>query len=129
MSAMRRTERLFAIIQILRRARAPITAHAMAEELETSLRTVYRDVAELIAQRVPVRGEAGIGYMLESGFDMPPLMLTPGRDRGGGAGRALGGRPRRSGAGPGGGRPRRQDRRGDPLAPAARSCSTAPDHA
>ena len=77
MSAMRRTERLFAIIQILRRARAPITAQAMAEELETSLRTVYRDVAELIAQRVPVRGEAGIGYMLQSGFDMPPLMLTP----------------------------------------------------
>jgi len=77
LSAMRRTERLFAIIQMLRRARAPITAAAMAEELETSLRTVYRDVAELIAQRVPVRGEAGIGYMLESGFDMPPLMLTP----------------------------------------------------
>ena len=77
MSAMRRTERLFAIIQILRRARAPITAAAMADELETSLRTVYRDIAELIAQRVPVRGEAGIGYMLESGFDMPPLMLTP----------------------------------------------------
>jgi predicted DNA-binding transcriptional regulator YafY len=49
----------------------------MADELETSLRTVYRDVAELIAQRVPVRGEAGIGYMLDSGFDMPPLMLTP----------------------------------------------------
>lgn len=77
MSAMRRTERLFAIIQILRRARAPMTAAAMAEELETSLRTVYRDIAELVAQRVPVRGEAGIGYMLESGFDMPPLMLTP----------------------------------------------------
>ncbi|HEY1751762.1 MAG TPA: YafY family protein [Caulobacteraceae bacterium] len=77
MSAMRRTERLFAIIQILRRARAPITAASMADELETSLRTVYRDIAELIAQRVPVRGEAGIGYMLESGFDMPPLMLTP----------------------------------------------------
>jgi predicted DNA-binding transcriptional regulator YafY len=77
MSAMRRTERLFAIIQILRRARTPITAAAMAEELETSLRTVYRDIAELIAQRVPVRGEAGIGYMLEAGFDMPPLMLTP----------------------------------------------------
>lgn len=74
---MRRTERLFAIIQILRRARAPITAAAMADELETSLRTVYRDVAELVAQRVPVRGEAGIGYMLERGYDMPPLMLTP----------------------------------------------------
>jgi predicted DNA-binding transcriptional regulator YafY len=77
LSAMRRTERLFAIIQILRRARQPITASSMADELETSLRTVYRDIAELIAQRVPVRGEAGVGYMLEAGFDMPPLMLTP----------------------------------------------------
>ena len=57
MSAMRRTERLFAIIQILRRARAPVTAQSVADELETSLRTVYRDVAQLIAQRVPVRGE------------------------------------------------------------------------
>jgi predicted DNA-binding transcriptional regulator YafY len=74
---MRRTERLFAIIQIMRRARAPITASSIADELETSLRTIYRDIAELIAQRVPIRGEAGIGYMLESGFDMPPLMLTP----------------------------------------------------
>jgi predicted DNA-binding transcriptional regulator YafY len=74
---MRRTERLFQIIQILRRARAPVTAGAMASELETSLRTVYRDVAELLAQRVPIRGEAGVGYMLDQGFDMPPLMLTP----------------------------------------------------
>src|SRR5580693_8401028 len=77
MSAMRRTERLFAIIQILRRARAPITAQSVADELETSLRTIYRDMAELIAQRVPIRGEAGIGYVLDRGFDMPPLMLTP----------------------------------------------------
>ena len=72
MSAMRRTERLFAIIQILRRARAPITAASMADELETSLRTVYRDIAELIAQRVPVRGEAGIGYMLEAASTCRP---------------------------------------------------------
>jgi predicted DNA-binding transcriptional regulator YafY len=75
--AMRRAERLFQIIQILRRARAPVTARAMAEELETSLRTVYRDIAELLAQRVPVRGEAGIGYLMDKGFDLPPLMLTP----------------------------------------------------
>jgi predicted DNA-binding transcriptional regulator YafY len=74
---MRRTERLFQIIQILRGARAPVTAGAMAGELETSLRTIYRDVAELLAQRVPIRGEAGVGYMLDQGFDMPPLMLTP----------------------------------------------------
>ncbi len=74
---MRRAERLFQIIQILRRARAPVTAALIAEELETSVRTIYRDIAELLAQRVPVRGEAGIGYLLEKGFDLPPLMLTP----------------------------------------------------
>lgn len=74
---MRRADRLFQIVQILRRARAPITAEAIAAELETSKRTVYRDVAVLIGQRVPIRGEAGTGYVLEGGFDMPPLMLTP----------------------------------------------------
>jgi predicted DNA-binding transcriptional regulator YafY len=73
---MRRADRLFQIIQILRRARGPMTAEAVARELETSTRTVYRDVADLIGQRVPIRGEAGIGYVLETGFDMPPLMLT-----------------------------------------------------
>src|SRR5579859_7403129 len=49
----------------------------MADELETSKRTVYRDIADLMAQRVPIRGEAGVGYVLDGGFDMPPLMLTP----------------------------------------------------
>tara|TARA_R110002072_G_scaffold1144_1_gene9552 strand:+ start:97 stop:789 length:693 start_codon:yes stop_codon:yes gene_type:complete len=73
---MRRTERLFQIIQVLRRHRAPVTGQALAEELEVSLRTLYRDMAELIAQRVPIRGEAGTGYVLEDGYDMPPLMLT-----------------------------------------------------
>jgi predicted DNA-binding transcriptional regulator YafY len=74
---MRRADRLFQIIQILRRSRQPATADAIAEELETSKRTVYRDIASLIGQRVPIRGEAGIGYVLEQGFDLPPLMLTP----------------------------------------------------
>ena len=73
---MRRAERLFQIIQILRRAPRPVTALAIAEELETSLRSIYRDIAQLMADRVPIRGEAGIGYVLEGGFDMPPLMLT-----------------------------------------------------
>lgn len=73
---MRRTERLFRIIQILRRKRRPVTGHELAEELEVSLRTLYRDMAELIAQRVPVRGEAGTGYVLDKGYDLPPLMLT-----------------------------------------------------
>jgi predicted DNA-binding transcriptional regulator YafY len=74
---MRRADRLFQIIQVLRRTRKPLTADAIAAELETSKRTIYRDIATLMAQRVPIRGEAGMGYILERGFDMPPLMLTP----------------------------------------------------
>jgi len=73
---MRRTERLFQIIQILRANRSPVTGQSLADELEISLRTLYRDMAELIAQRVPVTGEAGTGYVLDDGYDMPPLMLT-----------------------------------------------------
>lgn len=74
---MRRANRLFEIIQVLRRSSRPLTAAHIAEQIETSKRTVYRDIASLIGQRVPIRGEAGIGYMLEPGFDLPPLMLTP----------------------------------------------------
>lgn len=74
---MRRADRLFQLIQILRRSSRPVTAAEMARELEVSPRTVYRDVADLIAQRVPVQGEAGLGYILDDSFDMPPLMLTP----------------------------------------------------
>jgi predicted DNA-binding transcriptional regulator YafY len=73
---MRRADRLFQIIQILRRHRGPVTADVVALELETSKRTVYRDIADLVGQRVPIRGEAGVGYVLEDGYDMPPLMLT-----------------------------------------------------
>lgn len=73
---MRKADRLFQIVQILRRTGQPVTADAIAEELETSKRSVYRDIAALIGQRVPIRGEAGIGYVLEGGFDLPPLMLT-----------------------------------------------------
>jgi predicted DNA-binding transcriptional regulator YafY len=74
---MRRAERLLQLIQILRRHRRPVTGETMAQELEVSLRTVYRDIAALIADRVPIRGEAGIGYVLGEGFDLPPLMFTP----------------------------------------------------
>ncbi|MEO1681539.1 MAG: YafY family protein [Pseudomonadota bacterium] len=73
---MRRTERLFQIIQILRSTRSPITGRELAEELEVSLSTLYRDMAELNAQRIPITGEAGVGYVLDEGYDMPPLMLT-----------------------------------------------------
>jgi predicted DNA-binding transcriptional regulator YafY len=74
---MRRAERLLQLIQILRRHRRPVTGETMARELEVSLRTVYRDIASLIADRVPIRGEAGLGYVLGEGFDLPPLMFTP----------------------------------------------------
>src|ERR1700741_2938008 len=73
---MRRADRLFQIIQILRRSSRPVTAAGLAEELEVSKRTVYRDVADLIGQRVPIEGEAGLGYLIASDYDMPPLMLT-----------------------------------------------------
>lgn len=74
---MRRADRLFQIVQILRRSRRPVTAEAIAVELEVSRRSVYRDIAALIGQRTPIRGEAGVGYVLDGAFDMPPLMLTP----------------------------------------------------
>ena len=73
---MRRADRLFQIIQVLRRSARPVTAASLAAELEVTVRTVYRDVADLIAQRVPIRGEAGIGYVLDRSYDMPPLMLS-----------------------------------------------------
>lgn len=73
---MRRADRLFQIIQILRRSSRPVTAGSIADELEVSKRTVYRDIADLMAQRVPIDGEAGLGYVLDRAYDMPPLMLT-----------------------------------------------------
>jgi predicted DNA-binding transcriptional regulator YafY len=68
---------LLDLIQGLRRRRRPVTADTLASELDVSVRTVYRDIAALMRQGVPVRGEAGIGYVLDAGFDMPPLMLSP----------------------------------------------------
>ncbi|QMV51208.1 helix-turn-helix transcriptional regulator [Ewingella americana] len=73
---MRRADRLFQIIQILRRSTRPVTAARLAQELEVSKRTVYRDIADLVGQRVPIEGEAGSGYVLSSYYDMPPLMFT-----------------------------------------------------
>ena len=67
---------MFEIVQLLRRFGRPVSAQSIADELEVSKRTVYRDIASLMAQRVPISGEPGIGYILERGFDMPPLMLT-----------------------------------------------------
>lgn len=71
---MRRADRLFQIVQLLR-GRSVVTAADLAAELEVSLRTVYRDVADLMASGVPIEGEAGVGYCLPRGFDLPPLMF------------------------------------------------------
>lgn len=73
---MRRADRLFDIIQRLRAAERPMTAAALAGQLEVTPRTIYRDVATLQARRVPIEGAAGIGYVLRRGFDLPPLMFT-----------------------------------------------------
>lgn len=73
---MRRADRLFQIIQLLRRSTRPVTGAALAADLEVSTRTVYRDIAALMAQRVPITGEPGFGYLLDADYDMPPLMLT-----------------------------------------------------
>lgn len=72
---MRRADRLFQIVQFLRGGRM-VTARELAQKLEVSERTIYRDVAELIGTGVPITGEAGMGYVLRGGFDIPPLMFT-----------------------------------------------------
>lgn len=73
---MRRSDRLFDIIQRLRTASRPMTAATLAADLEVTPRTVYRDIATLQARRVPIEGAAGVGYVLRRGFDLPPLMFT-----------------------------------------------------
>jgi predicted DNA-binding transcriptional regulator YafY len=72
---MRRADRLFQLVQLVRGRRLS-TADFIAARLEVSVRTVYRDIADLQAQGVPFEGEAGVGYRMRAGFDLPPLMLT-----------------------------------------------------
>ncbi len=74
---MRRADRLFQIVQLLRGGRLT-TAAALAKRLEVSERTIYRDIADLIGSGVPIEGEAGVGYVMRAGYDMPPLMFTHG---------------------------------------------------
>jgi predicted DNA-binding transcriptional regulator YafY len=75
---MRRADRLFLIVNALRGRRRALAAHALAETLGVSLRTVYRDVADLQLSGVPIEGEAGVGYVLRQGADIPPLMFHEG---------------------------------------------------
>jgi predicted DNA-binding transcriptional regulator YafY len=72
---MRRADRLFQLVHLLRRRRT-VTAAELARSLEVSERTVYRDVQDLSLSGVPIEGEAGVGYRLKPGFDLPPLMFT-----------------------------------------------------
>src|SRR3989344_3149398 len=74
---MRRADRLFQIVQLIRGRRLS-TAAFLAERLEVSQRTIYSDVADLQHQGVPIEGEAGVGYRLGAGFELPPLMFSQG---------------------------------------------------
>jgi predicted DNA-binding transcriptional regulator YafY len=73
---MRRADRLFQIVQILRNKRL-VTAKALAERLEVSERTIYRDIQVLSLSGIPIEGEAGVGYMLRHALDIPPIMFSP----------------------------------------------------
>lgn len=72
---MRRADRLFRIVQFLRVGRLT-TARRLAEKLQVSERTIYRDVRDLQLSGMPIEGEAGVGYLLRQDFDIPPLMFT-----------------------------------------------------
>ena len=73
---MDKTERLFAIMDALRRHRLPVTAAQLAQDQGVSVRTLYRDIQTLIGLGAPIEGEAGVGYMLRAGFFLPPLMFS-----------------------------------------------------
>ncbi len=106
---MRRAERLFHIVQLIRGRRLS-TAAFLAERLQVSPRTVYRDVADLQAQSVPIDREARVGYRMRSGFDLPPLMFTPAEAQALVAAVRIASAPRR-----GAGRERRDRAGKDPL--------------
>lgn len=73
---MNRTERLLILIQTLRRYRHPVSGQRLADQLNISIRTLYRDIATLQSQGADIEGEAGVGYILRPGFFMPPLMFS-----------------------------------------------------
>jgi len=70
---MRRSNRLFEIIQILRAANRPMTADSLSRQMEVSTRTIYRDIAALQMMSTPIEGEPGIGYVMRKGYNLPPL--------------------------------------------------------
>lgn len=75
---MSRAQRLLDLIQLLRGLRRAVAGAVLADELDVSLRTLYRDIEKLRAQGAPIEGEAGIGYVLRPGFMLSPLMFSEG---------------------------------------------------
>ena len=73
---MPRADRLLRLVQVLRRYRQPVSAQALADELEVSVRSVYRDVQTLRGEGASIEGEPGVGYVLRPGFLLPPLMFS-----------------------------------------------------
>jgi predicted DNA-binding transcriptional regulator YafY len=71
-----RSERLLALLQVLRRHRRPVSGIILAEQTGVSLRTLYRDIASLQSQGAMIEGEAGVGYVLKPGFMLPPMMFS-----------------------------------------------------
>lgn len=72
---MRKSERLFQLVTLLRGRRTAMTGRTLADELGVGVRTIYRDIQALVLSGVPIDGEAGVGYRLRKGFDLPPLMF------------------------------------------------------
>jgi len=72
---MRRAERLFRLVALMR-ANSLSRADDLAETLEVSVRTIYRDIAHLQGSGLPIEGEAGVGYVLRPGFDLPAMTFT-----------------------------------------------------
>lgn len=72
---MQKAERLFQLMTLLRSRRQAITADALAQIMNVTARTIYRDMQTLTLSGVPIEGEAGVGYRLKPGFNIPPLMF------------------------------------------------------
>lgn len=73
---MSKSERLFELLTLLRAKRYAVTAKELAERMEVSERTIYRDIQSLLSSGVPIQGEAGVGYLLQAGSHLPPLMFS-----------------------------------------------------
>lgn len=73
---MSRSQRLLDLLQVLRQHRRPVSGASLAQEMNISLRTLYRDIATLRSHGANIEGEAGVGYILAPGFMLPPLMFS-----------------------------------------------------